>query len=227
MSAARCKVGFPKPPTRMFSPNSKYDFSEDELLDKLAYFTLCKVSIVVSDDIALYCYKLIMFLRHQCLILVTTYFRFYTTDEATSDEANPANCEDGWTPYQRPIKSFLLDSWMFAAKGSQPPTISQMVDSVNWRDLEGGDRKAWAVCCQLQTWCTADVVALKLNLLFTPGILVGRMLVYVVENSTVIWQQIMVRWNMLKPSSMQLRAPATSAPEFASPKSKTLITRAN
>ncbi|KAJ3307961.1 hypothetical protein HDU76_004226 [Blyttiomyces sp. JEL0837] len=123
------------------------NYTEEDLTNRLAYMILSK-----------------------CLPFMSTYFHFFTDTDPLkpTDETTGVNCEPGWKPLHRPLKSFVLDVFPFAAKGSGEPTISQMCNEVDYLELQDErDKEAWAVCTQLQVCNSAFVTSLGLQMVFT------------------------------------------------------------
>ncbi|KAJ3412575.1 Endoplasmic reticulum metallopeptidase 1 [Chytridiales sp. JEL 0842] len=119
----------------------------DNLLRRLAYMTLAKT-----------------------LPFVSTYFTFYADNDANTpaDETIGANAEPGWKPLYRPLKTFVLDVFPFASKGTGEPIISLMCNEVDYASLEDEeDQEAWRICCQLQCCNVAFVTTLGLQMAFS------------------------------------------------------------
>ncbi|KAJ3109305.1 hypothetical protein HDU97_007799 [Phlyctochytrium planicorne] len=129
---------------------AKYEdsgISADTLIRSLAYLILAK-----------------------CLPFTSTYFTFHSENdpETPADETPGVNCERGWKPLHRPVRSFVLDVFPFAAKGTGEPTISTMCNEVDyWKMEDPDDQEAWEVCCQLQVCNVAFVTTLGLQMAFT------------------------------------------------------------
>ncbi|KAJ3208862.1 hypothetical protein HDU67_006507 [Dinochytrium kinnereticum] len=129
--------------------------------------TLGKESGVPADTLLRTLAYLIL---SKCLPFTSTYVTFYAENDASmpNDETPGVNCEAGWKPLYRPVRTFVLDVFPFAAKGTGEPTISTMCNDLDyWSMTDEQDREAWEVCCQLQVCNVAFVTTLGLQMAFT------------------------------------------------------------
>ncbi|KAJ3177572.1 hypothetical protein HK101_010208 [Irineochytrium annulatum] len=150
-------------PLKFMTGNLSKDYTEEDMLQRLSYIVLAKVTPQLV-------HLLFILTKKQCLPFTSTYYAFYAhgDEKIPQDETAGVNCEAGWKPLYRPIRSFVLDIFPFAAKASGEPTISLMCNAVDYWSLDDEkDREAWEVCCQLQVCNVAFVTSLNLQMAFT------------------------------------------------------------
>ncbi|KAJ3112360.1 hypothetical protein HDU96_004666 [Phlyctochytrium bullatum] len=146
---------------------------KESMLAECAYHALSRQKFplkFVTDTSARYLTRLNVVNAVKCLPFTSTYFTFYAADDPLKpkDETAGVNCEKEWKPLYRPVRTFVLDVFPFAAKGTGEPTISTMCNEVDYNSLtDERDREAWEICCQLQVCNVAFVTTLGLQLAFT------------------------------------------------------------